>query len=679
MFTKKHRQTKKQSGGSLFFSQSQFTPETIERIMCKGRLLEELPSHENPIYILKWGPPGSGKSSNKVTEFIKTLGYPLDDFVDYSTDKLIESYIPYRAATTIAKLESEKAKALYIAKGQWANIRVFLQKMTSKNPELKREIEEMLSLSRQPADNTELFKLFDKILYVSLSKAYVTARDKEMNTSGTVLYTKMTDFMKKCFSKRVHIIYETLGAGYGKNPMKIQDQFSDGEGLLFQNHWEPYLGRIKFVEGIPTIDRTSFTNETIPVQYRIIVVYPLLDKNEIIRRSYTRAISSFVNRKLESVDDLESYRDVLINYALQIKQILAPYSKSGELTTIQKIVDHAINEEKLEYLGMNSSESYTEYLSEMVKSFQQRDFKGEELVFPFFRAVPSEFIYTVIKQDFMYSVDYFLKQYILAGRIEQVVYINNRDVYKSTLFLDMDGVFCDFETRFQEILAEVKMLPQQEKQLTQFQRWSLLMKKDPYGEFTEENNRHFFDNLDPLPGALQLWTAVNDFLFRSGQRCPIFLTGCPVAPFRQWAEEGKEAWVRRTLLSEGGKIYRLSVPEREEDVNVESLHEELAELETKAKVNDLIMIFCRPEQKQLFSTLEPHPILIDDRTNTGPQWTAIKTQSPMFIHHRFNPIGPGKYNRRYREALSESATRRSIQTLRRLHGGRRKTRKEKST
>lgn len=662
--------TKKHRGGALFFEQNQFTPEMIERVMCNGRLLEELPSHENPVYVLKWGPPGSGKSSAKVTEFIKKLGYPLEDYVDYSTDKLVESYIPYRAATTVAKLEYEKAKALYIAKGKWVEIRGLLQKAAAKLPELKTEISEMLNFDSQPKDNVRLFKLFEKILYTSLSKAYFYTRDKELNSGGVVLYKKMSDFMKKCLSKRVNIIYETLGAGYGKNPRKAENQFTTDEGIIFENHWEKYLGRIKFVEGIPTIDRTSFTDETIPIQYRIIVIYPLLDKNEIVRRSYTRAVSSLINDKLEPVDDLETYKTLLIKYALQIKDVLSPYSKKEDLTTIQKIVDFSINEEKIEYLGKNSSDSYTKYIGEMVKSFQQRDFLAEEIAFPFFRAVPSEFIYSLIKQAFTYSVDYFLKQYILAGRIEQVVYINNRDVYKSTLFLDMDGVFCDFETPFQEILVEMKITPQQEKQLTQFQRWSILMKKDPYGEFTEENNRHFFDNLEPLPGALQLWSAVNDFLFRSGQKCPIFLTGCPVAPFRVWAEEGKEAWVRKRLLDEGGEIYTMSVPEKEDDINVDALHKHLADLVMKAKVNDIIMIFCRPEQKQLFSTIEPHPILIDDRTNTGPQWLAVKNHSPMFIHHKFNPIGPGKYDKRYRNTLSQSASTRSIQTLRRLHGGR---------
>lgn len=664
------RKTRRLKGGALFFKQDQFTPEKIEEIMCNGRRLKDLPSNENPIYVLKWGPPGSGKSSAKVKEFIKTLGQPIESYVDYSTDKLVESYIPFRAATTVAKIEYEKAKALFIAKGKWVDIKQMLQKAAAKLPALKGEIVEMLKYDSQPKDGEKLFKLLEKILYASLSNAYFIARDKESNTSGTVLYKKMTDFMRKCFDAKVNIVYETLGSGYGLGKgQRSENQF--GDGILFENHWEPYLGRIKYVNGIPTIDKTSFGPETIPIQYRIFVIYPLLDKNEIIRRSYTRAVSSFTQTKMESVEEFDTYRELLLNYALFIKKALAPYSQSGELSVMQKIVDRAISQERLEYLGANSEDSYTKYISKMVSEFENNS-QSEEISFPFFRAMSPEYIYTIIKQAFTYSVDYFLKQYIVAGRIEQVIYINNRDVYKSKLFLDMDGVFCDFETRFQEILTEKGITPQQEKQLTPTQRWNILMKKDPYGEFTEENNRHFFGQLSPLPGAINLWIAVNDFLFRSGQTCPIFLTGCPITPFRKWAEEGKEEWVRSNFLQAGGQIHTMSVPEKEEEVNIEALHAELKRLEEVAGVNDMIMIFCRPEQKQIFNTVQPHPILIDDRTNAGPQWTSIKNASPMFIHHKFNPIGPGKYSKMYRNALSQSAATRSIQTLRRLHGGKRR-------
>jgi hypothetical protein len=211
--------------------------------------------------------------------------------------------------------------------------------------------------------------------------------------------------------------------------------------------------------------------------------------------------------------------------------------------------------------------------------------------------------------------------------------------------------------------------------MTPMQRWNTLMKVDanviePDNGFIETNNAHFFDNLGLMPGAEKLWNAVNDFIFRSGQKVPIFLTGCPISPFRQWAEEGKMAWVKTHFLKEGGRILRISVPEK--DVAVDALHQQLKEAEAAAKINDIIMIFCRPEQKQLFSTVEPRPILIDDRTNAGPQWTAVKNAEPMFIHHKFNPSPLGKRDKNYRNALSESAVTRSVTTLRRLYGGKRR-------
>ena len=125
--------------------------------MCNGRKLEDLPSSENPIYILKWGPPGSGKSSSKVTEFIKSLGQPIENYVDYSTDKLVESYVPFRSETVVAKLQYEKAKALFFARGQWIEIRKLLQKAATKLPALSGEIAEMLRFDSQPKDKTKLF------------------------------------------------------------------------------------------------------------------------------------------------------------------------------------------------------------------------------------------------------------------------------------------------------------------------------------------------------------------------------------------------------------------------------------------------------------------------------------------------------------------------------------------
>ena len=712
----------------LYMSQDQFTPETIERIMCNGRTLEDLPKSETPIYVLKWGPPGSGKSSKKVIEFIKTLGVPLENYVDYSTDKLIESYVPYRAKSTIIKLKHEQMKAFFFDR-KYSQIRSYLQFMgekygksfvqkgsrgTVQSTKANYYLKDW-NPKKSDLQKAELDKILDRILYDALYAEYSSARDKELNNGRKNLYTKMVEFMKKCLNSNANIIYETLGAGYqmDKDPIPVQNQFVSGEGVAFKNHWEPWLGRIKFnQDGIPTIDRTSFGPETVPINYRIFVIYPLLDKNEITRRAYTRALLSLSDIKKQNVEDIDTYRYTLIKYAELLYAALQPHSEDGNLTSVEQIVDHAIQKEYLDYTGKdmvlpgeltaesstvlssaptrspptgynaplpptNASQtepnkSYTKYLKSLISEFETAD----QVSVPFFRAVAPEAIYSMLKQSFNYSIDYFLKQYILAGRIEQVVYINNRDVYKSKLFLDMDGVFADFETRFQEVLVKKGISPSQEKQMTTMQRWNTLMKVDvniiePDNGFGPDNNAHFFDNLELMPGADQLWNAVNDFIFRSGQKTPIFLTGCPISPFRDWAEEGKMVWVQNHFLKQGGRILRISVPENE-SVSVDALHQKLKEAEAEATINDIIMIFCRPDQKQLFSTVEPHPILIDDRTNAGPQWTAVKNKNPMFIHHKFNPSSKGKADKAYRNALSESAVTRSITTLRRLYGGKRR-------
>ena len=715
----------------LYMEQDQFTPETIEKIMCNGRTLADLPHPENPIYVLKWGPPGSGKSSKKVIDFIKTLGVPLEDYVDYSTDKLIESYVPYRVKSTIAKLKHEQMKGFFITKN-YRVIRSFLQEMGEKYGKSSVEKTSRGTLQSTKADyyfkdwnptkinlqKDQLDKILDRILYDALYTEYSSARDKELNNNKKNLYSKMVEFMKKSLTSNANIIYETLGAGYQmvREPIPVKNQFVSGQGVAFKNHWEPWLGRIKFnQDGIPTIDRTSFGSETVPINYRIFVVYPLLDKNEITRRAYTRALLSLSDIKKQNVEDIDTYRSFLLTYAKLLYAALQPHSDDGKLTSVEQIVDYAIQQEYLDYTGKDlilpgeltvesstvvssaaartptgynvppipntssqtrltePNKSYTKYLKSLISEFETAD----QVSIPFFRAVSPDAIYSMLKQSFNYSVDYFLKQYILAGRIEQVVYINNRDVYKSKLFLDMDGVFADFETRFQEVLATKAVSPQQEKQMTPMQRWNTLMKVDadiiePENGFFEANNAHFFDNLGLMPGAEKLWDAVNDFIFRSGQKVPVFLTGCPISPFRQWAEEGKMAWVQNYFLKQGGRILRISVPEKESDVAIKALHQQLKEAETAAGINDIIMIFCRPEQKQIFSTVEPRPILIDDRTDAGPQWMAVKNADPMFIHHKFNPSPLGKRDKRYRNALSESAVTRSVTTLRRLYGGKRK-------
>ena len=54
------------------------------------------PAEEDPLFVVKYGPPGSGKSSSKIYKEIEKLGPPLSSFVDINQDTLVESLKDYQ-------------------------------------------------------------------------------------------------------------------------------------------------------------------------------------------------------------------------------------------------------------------------------------------------------------------------------------------------------------------------------------------------------------------------------------------------------------------------------------------------------------------------------------------------------------------------------------------------------
>jgi hypothetical protein len=215
------------------------------------------------------------------------------------------------------------------------------------------------------------------------------------------------------------------------------------------------------------------------------------------------------------------------------------------------------------------------------------------------------------------------------------------------LFLDMDGVFCDFERGSQELTGGISSRDYPDEEF-----WPLIMKTD------------FFQGLHPMKDAEELWTAVRIFLDKSGQHTPIFLTGCPKKPFREAAEAGKEAWVRKHFLRDGGKIHVLSVPvEAGFDDDAVALSEKVEDMLKTVDPNDIIMIFCRPDQKYFFTMAAPIPILLDDRKRTGPLWTSVRKDA-IFLHHLSMPSRKANYeNKSTRNNLSENAVKNSIKSL----------------
>jgi hypothetical protein len=217
---------------------------------------------------------------------------------------------------------------------------------------------------------------------------------------------------------------------------------------------------------------------------------------------------------------------------------------------------------------------------------------------------------------------------------------------KIRLFLDMDGVFCDFERGVQERTGGRSSEEIPDKDL-----WPLL--SDP-------DIPNFFEGLEPMAGAMDLWEAIRE----ASDETPIFLTGCPsVMRYRISAELGKEAWVRAHFLQPGGKIYTLSVPPSATVESAEDLIAELEQLLGLAQPKDIVMIFCRPKQKYFFSrTTDYEAVLIDDREAAGNLW---KTPG-VFLWHESTPAKTNFVKRNRRNNTSKKAFSKTIRRLRNM-------------
>ena len=109
------------------------------------------------------------------------------------------------------------------------------------------------------------------------------------------------------------------------------------------------------------------------------------------------------------------------------------------------------------------------------------------------------------------------------------------------IFFDMDGVLADFDRGIIE-LCKLEPMPQNLKPRNEEKEIEMWGKVKEVG--------HFYDKLEPIPGAKEMFDAVYS---RYGEKCEI-LTGIP-KPWREivTAAEDKVNWMRR-LFSETVKI-----------------------------------------------------------------------------------------------------------------------------
>jgi len=438
--TRRKSRLYKQNGGvvELYHAVGDLTNEKILSIFCNGRPIEDFPSEERPIFLLKWGPPGSGKSSAKVRSFIETLGVSPADFIDYSPDKILENLIPYRFESAMAKAEYERIKADYQMrdfaavrrrlssyalnlKKRYTNsvrkdVNTFVKSWPGRNP---------LPISRMDEFN----RILEAILYDKSTSVYSFYRTKNKTGSTKTIREKMREVLSDLFTSKKHIQYESGGAGYGEGQerKRLVDQFTPHRLTrsrtpfidIFKNTQEELLGKIEYdpVSNIPIgIEETSVGPLTVPLSYRIIVVYPIIPRDIIAQRAQKRAAQMFYQKNNVSINDIDIYRGLMEEYAKELFTML------GGNGPVREIVDSALRLEQEKY-GENSSVPYSEYIKSLITRFSTLE-EGEIISFPFFRGVGPSEIMDRVEQAFQYSVDYFLKQYLLIGRIEQVVYIN---------------------------------------------------------------------------------------------------------------------------------------------------------------------------------------------------------------------------------------------------------------
>jgi hypothetical protein len=145
--------------------------------------LGRLPSYygvNKPNFIIKWGPPASGKGSPAVKAVIESLGYPQNTYVNFNIDDIIE-------ATNYFRNESMKRAQNYFTK-KGVN-------STSEN----NIVNKLNNINQNNATR--------------IGGVYSQVRNGVGTNGKTKLSTKLTLFLEQAISLRKNITFETTGMG----------------------------------------------------------------------------------------------------------------------------------------------------------------------------------------------------------------------------------------------------------------------------------------------------------------------------------------------------------------------------------------------------------------------------------------------------------------------------------
>lgn len=92
-------------------SSDNVTNEMVECISTNGKTIDQLQPSDNPYFILKYGPTGSGKGSKRVQDEIANLGITKDNTITFEVDRIIESIKSFRSGSLKQKNKYRTAKS----------------------------------------------------------------------------------------------------------------------------------------------------------------------------------------------------------------------------------------------------------------------------------------------------------------------------------------------------------------------------------------------------------------------------------------------------------------------------------------------------------------------------------------------------------------------------------------
>jgi hypothetical protein len=152
------------------------TENSLARMFTENKVtLSNLPrATGKPIFVIKYGPPASGKGSGAVRQIIENLGQPLRSYMNFNVDDVVES-------TQYFNKTSRDLVNNLLVRPNSANFNKFLNK----------------------ASVDEVAKF---------SKVYTDVRFAK-NSSGRNIGAKMDDLLKRAVEKGVNITFETTGGG----------------------------------------------------------------------------------------------------------------------------------------------------------------------------------------------------------------------------------------------------------------------------------------------------------------------------------------------------------------------------------------------------------------------------------------------------------------------------------